>query len=314
MASDRPSPFLVDAVKASASRFKETKNALEARQKELDAREAELQTRAADLERQAERLKGEREEFQKDKEQVTAARATIDHDLGTVRVEREKSGAEERRVQEWARTLNDREKAIKDNEDRVKRLDMDLSGHLKESEGKIQALLEREELAAQRERALADTIERLAGKEKSLIEAERYLAAALEASGIDVAPEEERSPPPPPMGEPRAPKPPVPQPTAPPNAPPPIIPPIRTGESLRDEIFEEEHAESRPKVSRADALERMTRALETAKKARDLGRNVSDIRKVLKQARAAFESGECDTASRLAEEILRELEAIALAR
>src|SRR6059058_4093537 len=355
MASDRPSPFLVDAVKASASRFKETKNALEARQRELDAREAELQTRAADLERQAERLKGEREEFQKDKEQVTAARATIDHDLGTVRVEREKSGAEERRVQEWARTLNDREKAIKDNEDRVRRLDMDLSGHLKESEAKIQSLLEREELAAQRERALADTIERLvgmerglavreeeliklqnerlrslearerdmlkiteemharqkessaqhksfvelqdtlrqeltrlatererlAGKEKSLIEAERYLAAALEASGIDVAPEEERSPPPPPMGEPRAPKPPVPQPTAPPNAPPPIIPPIRTGESLRDEIFEEEHAESRPKVSRSDALERMTRALETAKKARDLGRNVSDIRKVL---------------------------------
>ena len=395
MASDRPSPFLVDAVKASASRFKETKNALEARQRELDAREAELQTRAADLERQAERLKGEREEFQKDKEQVTAARATIDHDLGTVRVEREKSGAEERRVQEWARTLNDREKAIKDNEDRVRRLDMDLSGHLKESEAKIQSLLEREELAAQRERALADTIERLvgmergladrdkklatreeeliklqnerlrsleareremlkiseemharqkessaqhesfvelqdtlrqeltrlatererlAGKEKSLIEAERYLAAALEASGIDVAPEEERSPPPPPMGEPRAPKPPVPQPTAPPNAPPPIIPPIRTGESLRDEIFEEEHAESRPKVSRADALERMTRALETAKKARDLGRNVSDIRKVLKQARAAFESGDYDTASRLAEEILRELEAIALAR
>jgi len=102
---------------------------------------------------------------------------------------------------------------------------------------------------------------------------------------------------------------------APPMAPPPIVaPPIRTGESLRDEIFEEEPAESRPKVSRADALERMTRALETAKKARDLGRNVSDIRKVLKQARAAFESGDYDTASRLAEEILRELEAIALAR
>ena len=396
MASDKPSPFLVEAVKASASRFKETKNALEARQKELDAREAELETRATDLERKAERLKGERDDFQKEKEQVTAARATIDRDLGTVRVEREKSGSEERRVQEWARTLNDREKAIKDNEDRVRRLDMDLSGHLKESEAKIQSLLEREELAAQRERALADTIERLvgmergladrdkklamreeeliklqnerlrslearerdmlkiseemharqkessaqhesfvelqdtlrqelnrlatererlAGKEKSLIEAEKYLAAALEASGIDVAPEEERSPPPPPVGEPRAPKPPIPQPMAPPMAPPPTVaPPIRTGESLRDEIFEEEPAESRPKVSRADALERMTRALETAKKARDLGRNVSDIRKVLKQARAAFESGDYDTASRLAEEILRELEAIALAR
>src|SRR5439155_773737 len=78
MASDKPSPFLVEAVKASASRFKETKNALEARQKELDAREAELETRATDLERKAERLKGERDDFQKEKEQVTAARATID--------------------------------------------------------------------------------------------------------------------------------------------------------------------------------------------------------------------------------------------
>src|SRR5207247_3141099 len=98
-------------------------------------------------------------------------------------------------------------------------------------------------------------------------------------------PGEDRSPPPPPGTEPRPPNPPHPQPLAPPMAPPPIVaPPIRTGESLRDEIFEEEPAESRPKVSRADALERMTRALETAKKARDLGRNVSDIRKVLKQA------------------------------
>jgi len=71
---------------------------------------------------------------------------------------------------------------------------------------------------------------------------------------------------------------------------------------------------NKPKISRADALERMTKALETAKKARDMGRNVSDIRKTLKQARAAFESGEYDTASKLAEEILRELEAAPLTR
>jgi len=154
---------------------------------------------------------------------------------------------------------------------------------------------------------LASERERLAGKEKSLVEAEKYLAAALEASGMEVdsPPEiEVKAPPPPPTIEPRAPKPPIATPT----------PSSRAAESFRDEIFEEEHNESRPKVSRADALERMTRALETAKKARDLGRNVSEIRKVLKQARAAFESGDYDTASRLAEEILRELEAIPLTR
>src|SRR5467141_3671359 len=381
MASDKPSPFLVDAVKASASRFKETKNALEARQKELDARQAELESQRVEMDRQAERLRTEREDFQKEKEQVNAGRTSIDHDLATVRMDRERVGSEEKRVQDWARTLNERERATKENEDRVKRLDLELSSHRKDSEANIQSLVEREELAAQRERALADTIERLVGMERGVLDrdkklakreeeliklqnerlhalegreremlkiseemyarqkesavqhesfvelqetfrqelirlasererlAGKYLAAALEASGIEVEtpPEIEvkaQAPPPPPASEPRPPKPPVAAPA----------PPSRPADSFRDEIFEEDHNESRPKVSRADALERMTRALETAKKARDLGRNVSEIRKVLKQARAAFESGDYDTASRLAEEILRELEAIPLTR
>src|SRR5712692_7878052 len=376
------SPFLVDAVKASASRFKETKNALDARQKELDARQAELDAQRADMERHAKRLNAEQEEFQREKDQVNASRAAIDRDLATIRMEREKVAAEEKRMQDWASTLGEREKAIKEGRD------LELSGHLKESEAKINSLLEREEVAAQRERALADTIEklvmmerglaerdkklarreeelvnlqserlnalevreremlkisedmharqresaaqhesfvklqdtlrqellrladereRLAGKEKSLVEAEKYLAAALEASGIEfMQPEEVKAPPPPPASEPRAPKPPTGAPA-----------PMRSTEPFREDIFEEEGreaAESKPKVSRADALERMTRALETAKRARDQGRNVSDIRKSLKQARAAFESGDYETASRLAEEILREIEAIALTR
>jgi len=61
--------------------------------------------------------------------------------------------------QDWARTLNDREKSIKDREDQVKRLEHELTDHLKESEGKDPALVEREELSAQRERALAETID-----------------------------------------------------------------------------------------------------------------------------------------------------------
>jgi hypothetical protein len=389
MASEK-SPFLVDAVKASASRFRETKNALDARQKELDARQAELEAQRADMERHAARLNAEREEFQREKDQVNASRSAIDRDLGTIRMEREKYGGEEKRIQDWARALGEREKAVKEGEDRQTHIDVELSGHLKESEAKINSLLERDELAAQRERALADTIEklvmmerglaerdkklarreeelvklqgdrlnaleareremlkisedmhsrqkesaaqhesfvelqdtlrqellriagereRLAEKERSLVEAEKYLAAALEASGIDMTPiEEVKAPPPPPATEPRAPKPPT-------VAPSP--PPVRAADPYREDIFEEggrEAAESKPKVSRADALERMTRALETAKRARDQGRNVSEIRKALKQARAAFESGDYETASRLAEEILRELEAIALTR
>src|SRR5881296_556047 len=374
MASDKPSPVLLDAVKAQASKLRETKNALDARQKELDTLRAELEARNAALENQATRLKSERDEFAQERDQVIAARTSMDKDIAGIRMERDKASAEERRVQDWARTLNEREKGLTD--------------HLKESERKIQALVEREELSAQRERALADTIDRLsvmergmadrdrklakreeeliklqnerlnsleareremlkiseemysrqkesaaqhdsfvdlqttlkeelislasereklAVKEKSLLEAEKFISAALEASGIEIPDEPEtKAPPPPPASatEMRPPRPPATQ--AQPPAPP--------MEPLRDEIFEEEPSESKPRVSRADALERMTKALETAKRARDTGRNVSEIRKVLKQARAAFEGGDYETATRLATDILRDLEPVPLPR
>src|SRR5436853_7048276 len=106
MASEKTSPFLVDAVKASASRFKETKNALEARQKELDARQAELESLRVEMDRQAERLRAEREEFQKEKEQVNAGRSSVDHDLAPVRMERHRGGGAGQRGQGWARTRN----------------------------------------------------------------------------------------------------------------------------------------------------------------------------------------------------------------
>src|SRR3989454_997992 len=330
MASDKPSPVLLDAVKAQASKLRETKNALDARQKELDTLRAELEARNAALENQATRLKSERDEFAQERDQVIAARTSMDKDIAGIRMERDKASAEERRVQDWARTLNEREKGVKDREEVVKRLEHDLTDHLKESERKIQALVKREEelIKLQNERlnaleareremlkiseemysrqkesaaqhdsfvdlqttlkeeliSLASEREKLAVKEKSLLEAEKYITAALEASGIEVPDEPEtKAPPPPPASatDMRPPRPPAAQ--APPPAP---------MEPLRDEIFEEEPSEAKPRVSRADALERMTKALETAKRARDTGRNVSEIRKVLKQARAAFEGGD----------------------
>ena len=42
MSNEKPSPLILDAVKASASKFKETKSALEARAKELDAQRTVL--------------------------------------------------------------------------------------------------------------------------------------------------------------------------------------------------------------------------------------------------------------------------------
>jgi hypothetical protein len=383
MASDKPSPALIDAVKAQALKIKEMKNLLDARRKEVDALHAELEARGVELSKREASLEAERVELAKEKEQVATARAVFDKDVFNLRMERDKFAEEERRIQDWARTLTEREESTKERADQVKRLEHELTDHLKESERKIETLVEREEAAAQRERALAETIDRLsvmekgladrdrklgnreeeliklqnerlvalearereilkisedmfarqteslaqhesfvelqgqlkeelihlasereklAVKERSLLEAERFITAALEATGIDIPEPEVRTPPPPPAREMEPPRPPAPRGGS--SAPQP----------LHDEIYEEEEPAVRPKVSRGDALERMTRALETAKRARDSGRNVGEIRKGLKQARAAFESGDYDTASRLAEEILKELEAVAVSR
>src|SRR2546425_10416824 len=120
MPSDKPNPALLDAVKAQALKIKETKNILDARQKEVDALRAELESRAADLEKREARVEAERAEFSKEKDHVAASRAAIDKDLSTVRMDRDKAAAEERRVQDWGRTLNEREKTTKERDDQGK--------------------------------------------------------------------------------------------------------------------------------------------------------------------------------------------------
>src|SRR2546430_4738025 len=50
---------------------------------------------------------------------------------------------------------------------------------------------------------------------------------------------------------------------------------------------------------RAAALSRMVAALEAAKKARDSGHNVQQVRGMLKAARSAFEAGDYATAARV---------------
>src|SRR2546425_12766552 len=55
---------------------------------------------------------------------------------------------------------------------------------------------------------------------------------------------------------------------------------------------------------RAAALSRMVAALEAAKKARDSGHNVQQVRGMLKAARSAFEAGDYTTAARFAEQVL----------
>src|SRR3989441_1117426 len=290
MASDKPSPVLLDAVKAQASKLRETKNALDARGKELDTPRAALV---------------EREELSAQRERALAE--TIDRLSVMERGMAERDRKLAKREEELIKLQNERLNALEAREREMLKISEEMYARQKESAAQHDSFVELQTTLKDELYHLASEREKLAVKEKSLLEAEKYITAALEASGIDMPDDPEtKSPPPPPTAEMHPPRPPGAQ------APPPA--PAHPMEPLRDEIFEEEPSEAKPRVSRADALEHMTKALETAKRARDVGRNVSEIRKVLKQARAAFEGGDYETATRLARDILRDLEAVPMPR
>ncbi len=204
-----------------------------------------------------------------------------------------------KREEELIKLQNERLSSLEAREKEMLKIAEEMHTRQKESLAQHDSFVELQNSLKGELTRLALEREKLAGKEKSLIEAEKYLAAALEASGIEVAPEPPVAHAPPPPPAPPASVPP-PAPTAPPKP-----------EVLHDEMMDEDLS-TKPKTSRNEALDRMTKALETAKRARDSGRNVSEIRKTLKQARAAFEAGDYDTASRLADEILKDLEAAPL--
>jgi len=81
---------------------------------------------------------------------------------------------------------------------------------------------------------------------------------------------------------------------------------------FQEEIPEE--IEVRPSATKAEAMERLARAVEAWKRARDSGWKVGDIRKTVKVARDAVDAGDYEEAIRLAMEILDQLQATASAR
>jgi hypothetical protein len=157
---------------------------------------------------------------------------------------------------------------------------------------------------------LLGELETLKAKETSLVEAENFLASALE---IERGMSQDPAPvtPAPPAMEPPAPEPtPTPEPPAPTVAPPeaPAAPvPVQVEEELPP-------SEPKGRATKGEATERLSKAVETWKRARDAGWKVTDIRKTVKSARDAIEGGDYDRAVRLSVEILEQLEAVAPAR
>src|SRR5216110_350576 len=348
MSTEQAPPFLVDAVRASASKMQGMKAALDARAKELDALKVQLESERQDLEKRAARLEGERRAIEGDREEVRAARASADHDLATIRADRANLSAEQSRFQDAANDLGAREKSLREAESNVKRLDHEMIGRMREAGAKFLAIVNREEelvklqrdwlvafetreqelrmiteqMQARKEESaelhrslahlesvfkgetdrLAAERQELAAKEESLLEAQRYLAPVIEAA--DVGPREAERPSPPPADEPPAPteSPPPPMSIMAPTAPEPVEP-----ENTPD-------PEARPAVTRAEAMDRLTRAIEAWRRSRDSGRDVGEMRNTLKLAKDALQAGKYETAIRLAKEVLDDLQPAVIAR
>src|SRR3989442_6122421 len=145
MSTEQAPPFLVDAVRASASKMQRMKATRDAGAKELSGLKAQLASERQDLEKRAARLEVERQAIEGEREEVRAARASVDQDFATIRADRENLSAEQARFQDAANDLAAREKALREAESNVERLDREMIGRMREAEAKFLAIVDREE-------------------------------------------------------------------------------------------------------------------------------------------------------------------------
>ncbi len=348
MSTEQAPPFLVDAVRASASKMQGMKAALDARAKELDALKAQLDSERQDMEKRAARLEAERQAMEGERKEVRAARASVDQDLATIRADRETFSAEQTRFQDAANDLAAREKSLRGAESNVERLDHEMIGRMREAEAKFLAIVNREEelinlqrdwLVAfeTREQELRTISEQMQARQEESAELHRSLAHLesvfkgetdrLAAERQELAVKEEslleaqrylatviEAADVGPREADRPSPPPADEPPAPTESPP---PPMSIVAPTAPEPVEPENTpepEARPAVTRAEAMDRLTRAIEAWKRARDNGRNVGEMRNTLKLAKDALQADKYESVFRLATEVLDDLQSVVIVR
>jgi len=159
--------------------------------------------------------------------------------------------------------------------------------------------------------------ETLTTKEKSILEAEKYLASALQIEGLDGGEQPAPEAPPAAPVVPVAPEPPAPAPEPQPAAPAEPTPqpePVAVQVNVPVEEEMPPVVEAKPRPTKGEATERLAKAVEAWKRARDSGWKVTDIRKTVKFARDAIENGDYERAILFAGEILEQLQAATPAR
>jgi len=348
MSTEQAQPFLVDAVRASASKMQGMKAALDARARELDALRAQLDSERQDLEKRAARLEAERRTIDGERDEVRVARASVDQDLATIRADRENLSVEQARLQDAANDLAAREKALREAESNVERLDHEMIGRMREADAKFLAIVNREEelfklqqdwLVAfeTREQELRTITEQMHVRQEESTElheslahlgsvfkdetdrlaAQRQELAAKEESLLEaqryLATVIEAADVGPREAE-RPSPPPADEPPAPTESPPPPMPIVASTAPEPVEAENTPEPEERPAVTRAEAMDRLTRAIEAWKRARDNGRNVGEMRNTLKLAKEALQAGKYESAIRLATEVLDDLQSAVIVR
>src|SRR5436190_1436501 len=195
--------------------------------------------------------------------------------------------------EELIRLQNERTASFRQREEEFSSLMESLTRRMRDQESNTAAVSAMEQTLKEELEALSGERQRLVAKERNLLEAEKSLTLVLEATGI-----EWETPAAPPSRPTPSERPPAPEPR---GAPPP--PPPRHKETLEQE-FERVVVAGNPKMGKTDAIDRMNKALEVAKRARDNGQDVTEVRKILKNARTAFENQNWEEAVKLSEQIV----------
>jgi chromosome segregation ATPase len=286
----------------------------------VDREREALQDTGASMEKDVATINDSRDELAKDQERLESAWKALEERERTMKADEERA---ERLEQAFAGRMKESESNLHNLLERAEGLVKVQANWLKafdEREKELRTISEElhtrqtefgqqhDSLAALKgafkdelDQMLAE-YEALTIKEKSVWEAEKYLASALQIAEGDRG--EQRAPvgPPPAM---------VPaEPVAPPLVPESVEPP--TAVPLQEEVPEE--VEAKPQATKAEAMERLAHAVEAWKRARDAGWKVGDIRKTVKVARDAVDAGDYEDAIRLAMDILDQLQATASAR
>ncbi len=214
--------------------------------------------------------------------------------------EREKALAAQQ--EDLIRFQNERTASLRQREQELSTTLEALTKRMRDQEAHSTAATSMEQTLKQELAKLSSERQRLAAKERSILEVEKSLSIALESGGIDweaatVQGTKDAAAPAAPKERPPAPEPPK-------VALPP--PPAKPKDAI-DKEFEKAVAAA-ARVSKTDAIDKMNRALEVAKQARDAGHDVTEVRRILKQARTAFEAQDWDEAARLSDQILGLLE------